>query len=113
MGVRWSGWAEYSTGAQTQDTALAAHYQRITERCSAKRVIIAMAHRLLIIAYGVIAHREPYRKIGAHALDRQPLAATANHLLRRRLRQLSTKVQVLSMTHPPEPAETPYAPDLQ
>ncbi len=65
---------------------------------------MAVAHRLLIIAYHVIAHREPYRELGADYLDRQQPAALADRLLRR-LRQLGVELQVLPTTRPPESAD--------
>lgn len=56
---------------------------------------MAVAHRLLIIAYHVIMHRVPYRELGADYLDHQRSAATADQLLRR-LRRLGVEVQVLA-----------------
>ena len=56
---------------------------------------MTVAHRLLIIAYHVIAHRVPYRELGADYLDHRQPAATADQLLRR-LRQLGVEVQVLA-----------------
>jgi transposase len=79
--------------ARAHGTALAARYRRIAARRGAKRAIMAVAHRLLIIAYHVIAQREPYRELGAGYLDRQQPAALADRLLRR-LRQLGVEVQV-------------------
>ncbi len=81
--------------ARMQGTALAARYRRIAGRRGAKRAIMAVAHRLLIIVYHVIAHRVPYRELGADYLDHRRPAATADHLLRR-LRQLGVEVQVLA-----------------
>ncbi len=81
--------------ARAQGTALAARYQRIASRRGAKRAIMAVAHRLLIIVYQVIARREPSRELGADYSDRQRPAATADQLLRR-LRQPGVAVQVLA-----------------
>lgn len=72
---------------------------------------MAVAHRLLIIVYQVIARREPYRELGADYLDRQQPAATADRLLRR-LRQLGVAVQVLPTTRPPELADNTLASTL-
>ncbi len=71
------------------------HLLAIGDRRGAKRAIMAVAHRLLIIVYQVIARREPSRELGADYLDRQRPAATADHLLRR-LRQLGVEVQMLA-----------------
>ncbi len=75
--------------ARIRGTALAGRYRRIAGQRGAKRAIMAVAHRLLIIVYQVIARREPYRERGA------------DHLLRR-LRQLGLAVQVLPATRPLE-----------
>jgi hypothetical protein len=56
---------------------------------------MAVARRLPIIAYHVIAQRAPYRELGAGSLDRRRPAALADHLLRR-LRRLGVGVQVLA-----------------
>jgi len=85
--------------ARTKGTALAARYQRVAGRRGAKRAIMAVAHRLLLIVYHVIARREPYRELGADYLDRQRPAATADRLLLR-LRQLGVEVQVRPSTLP-------------
>ena len=89
--------------ARMRGTSLAARYRRIAGRRGAKRAIMAVAHRLLIIVYQVIARREPYRELGADYLDHQRPAATADHLLRR-LRQLGIEVQVLAS---PPAGDTP------
>lgn len=86
--------------ARTKDTALAAKYRRVAARRGAKRAIMAVAHRLLVIAYHVIARREPYRELGADYLDQQRPVATADRLLRR-LRRLGFEVTVTT----PEPEQ--------
>ena len=79
--------------ARMKGTALAAQYQRVAARRGAKRAIMAVAHRLLIIAYHVIARREPYRELGADYLERRRPAAAVDRLVRR-LRQLGFEVTV-------------------
>ena len=96
------------TGFSASTTALAARYRRIAARHGAKRAIMAVAYRLVIIAYHVIAQREPYRGLGADDLDRQQPAALADRLLRR-LRQLGVELQVLPTTRPPESADNALA----
>ncbi len=91
--------------ARAKGTALAARYRRVAGRRGAKRAIMAVAHRLLLIVYHVIARREPYRELGADYLDRQRPAATADRLLRR-LRRLGVEVQVLPSPRPPEQANS-------
>jgi len=77
--------------ARMRGTALAAKYQRVAARRGAKRAIMAVAHRLLIIAYHVIARREPYRELGADYLERRHAPATVDRLVRR-LQQLGVAV---------------------
>ncbi len=74
-------------------TALAARYKRVAARRGAKRAIMAVAHRLLIIAYHVIARREPYRELGADSLERRRPVAVVDRLVQR-LRQLGVEVTV-------------------
>ena len=79
--------------ARTKGTALAAMYKRVAARRGAKRAIMAVAHRLLIIAYHVIARREPYRELGADYLERRTAPATVDRLVHK-LRQLGVEVTV-------------------
>ena len=83
--------------ARMKGTALAAKYQRVAARRGAKRAIMAVAHRLLIIAYHVIARREPYHELGADYLERRRPAAVVDRLLQR-LRQLGVDVTVTTGT---------------
>jgi len=77
--------------ARMKGTALAAKYKRVAARRGAKRAIMAVAHRLLIIAYHVIDRREPYRELGADYLERRHAPATVDRLVRR-LQQLGVAV---------------------
>jgi len=95
--------AAAQSAARTKHSYLGAQYRRIAARRGAKRAILAVAHSMLVIAYHLIARREPYRELGADYFDRQQPAATANRLVRR-LRQLGYDV---ALTTPPAP--TPAA----
>ncbi len=79
--------------ARMKGTALAAKYKRVAARRGAKRAIMAVAHRLLIIAYHVIARREPYHELGADYLERRRPTAVVDRLVQR-LRQLGVDVTV-------------------
>ncbi len=79
--------------ARTKHTYLAAQYQRLAARRGKKRAIVAVAHSLLVIAYHLIARREPYRELGADYFDRQRPAATAQRLVQR-LRKLGFVVNL-------------------
>ncbi len=56
--------------AHMKHTSLAARYRRSAARRGAKRAIIAVAHTILVIAYHVIARREPYQEHGEDYLQR-------------------------------------------
>jgi transposase len=79
--------------ARMKGTALAAQYRRVAARRGAKRAIMAVAHRLLVIAYHVIARREPYHELGADYLERRRPVAVVDRLVQR-LRQLGVEVTV-------------------
>jgi len=81
--------------ARMKGTALAAKYQRVRARRGAKRAIMAVAHRLLVIAYHVIARREPYHELGADYLERRQPVAIVDRLVQR-LRQLGVDVTVMA-----------------
>lgn len=92
--------------ARMKGSALAAKYQRVAARRGAKRAIMAVAHRLLIIAYHVIARREPYHELGADYLERRRPAAVVDRLVRR-LRHLGVDVIVMAEgQNAPPPAHT-------
>ncbi len=59
---------------------------------------MAVAHRLLIIAYHVIARREPYHELGADYLERRRPAVVVDRLVQR-LRQLGVEVPVTAEAH--------------
>lgn len=90
-----------SSGARAKQTFLAAQYHRIAAR-RGKKAIVAVAHSLLVLAYHIIARREPYRELGADDVDRQRPIAAANRLVKR-LRGLGYEVQLGE----PQPATAP------
>ncbi len=96
--------------ARMKGTALAAKYQRVRARRGAKRAIMAVAHRLLIIAYHVLARREPYRELGVDYLERRQPVAIVDRLVQR-LRQLGVDITVMAegQNAPPPTQATPAA----
>ncbi len=97
--------AAAQAAARTKQSYLGAQYRRIAARRGAKRAILAVAHSMLVIAYHLIARREPYRELGADSFDRQQPAATANRLMRR-LRQLGYDVTLTAASDQGTPVET-------
>ena len=65
---------------------------------------MAVAHRLLIIAYHVIARREPYHELGADYLERRRGPGTVDRLVQR-LRQLGVEVTVTTAAYTAPPLE--------
>lgn len=72
---------------------LGAQYRRIGGRRGKKRALVAVAHSLIVIAYHIIARREPYRELGANYLERQQPEAVARRLVRR-IEKLGFKVSM-------------------
>jgi len=70
---------------------MGAQYRRIAARRGKKRALVAVAHTLIVIAYHVIARREPYRELGADYLERQRPEAVARRYMRR-IEKLGFKV---------------------
>jgi transposase len=94
--------------ARTKGTALAAKYQRVAARRGARRAIMAVAHRLLLIAYQVIVRREPYRELGRDYLERRRSSGTVDRLVRQ-LRDLGVEVTVAAPAGPTSPADVVLA----
>jgi transposase len=68
--------------AHTKHTSLAARYRRIAARRGAKRAVIALAHTILVIAYHLIARREPYQERGEEYLHRADPERRTQRLVR-------------------------------
>lgn len=75
-----------------------AKYYRLKARCGAQRAAMAIAHKLAIAIYHVLATSKPYVDLGEAYLDTLTSARTTKHLVRR-LEALGHKVQLL-----PEPS---------
>jgi hypothetical protein len=78
---------------KVKDSFLAAFYHRLVARRGAKKAIVAVAHKLLTLAYTLLRKREPYRERGAAALDERRKDQVL-HRLQRRFEQLGYKVHL-------------------
>jgi transposase len=96
--------AAAQAAARTKASYLGAQYRRLKARRGAKKAALAVAHSLLVIAYHVIARREPYHELGADYFDQQQPVATANRLLRR-LRHLGYDVTITAASEPTAPLD--------
>jgi len=82
---------------KNKDSFLAAYYRRLAARRGAKKAIVAVAHKLLVIAYTVLKTGELYQERGAAALDeRQKDRLLAR--MQRRIAQLGYKVNLEPIT---------------
>ena len=58
-------------------------YWRLKARCGAKRAMVAIGHKLLIAAYEVLAHRQPFVDLGDQYLTRRSQTDVTRKLVRR------------------------------
>jgi len=65
---------------------------------------VAVAHAILIIAYQMLKHNEPYRELGENYFDKINPEKTATRLIRR-LQKMGYQVSITKSA-----AETPCAP---
>jgi transposase len=95
--------AAAQAAVRSRTTSFWAQYQRLKARRGAKRAILAVAHAMLVCAYFIILHREPYREPGPDYYDRCQHATTARKLTQR-LRRLGFNVVITPLTEVPPPA---------
>ena len=74
-----SGWA----AARTRDCFLAALFNRIAHRRGFKKAVVAVAHRILTIAWSIIRNGSEYQERGGDHYDRLHPERTARRLVRR------------------------------
>ncbi|TWA84525.1 transposase [Azospirillum brasilense] len=68
-------------------------YHRLKVRRGAKRAAVAIAHKLLVVAFHLLSTGEPFRELGEGFLDQQARHRTTRRLIRR-LNQLGYEVQI-------------------
>jgi hypothetical protein len=78
---------------KVKDTSLAAFYHRLVARRGVKKAIVAVAHKLLTIAYTLLRKREAYQERGAATLDERRKDQVL-HRMQRRFEQLGYKVHL-------------------
>ncbi len=81
---------------RVKDSYLSAFYSRLVGRRGKKKAIIAVAHKILVLAYTLIQKRERYRDPGATYLDSHRKDHLL-HRLRRRIEQLGYAVSLEPM----------------
>ncbi len=89
--------------ARSKQTYLGAQYRRLAARRGKKKAAIAVGHTILVIAYHVLARREPYRELGANYFDERDHEHVERRLVRR-LERLGYAVELKRSAGPPEAA---------
>jgi len=80
-------------GVRTKGSYFRAKYFRLKSRCGAKRAIVAVAHKIAIAIYRLLADGTVYRDLGEGYLDALHKTRTTKHLVRR-LETLGFHVQL-------------------
>ncbi|HEX9438969.1 MAG TPA: transposase, partial [Roseiflexaceae bacterium] len=78
---------------KVKDSYLGAFYRRLVSRQGVKKAIVAVAHKLLIIAYTLLSKREHYQEPGPNYLDARRTDQTVRRL-RARIEQLGYTVNL-------------------
>ncbi len=73
---------------RTKDTFLSARYQRLAARRGKGRAIVAVAHSMLLSAWHMLTHLQPYQELGGDYFDQRRKESKVNYLVRR-LEQLT------------------------
>lgn len=94
-----SGWAN----SHRKDGYLRAVFFRIKARAGTKKAVIAVAHKLVVIAYSILKTKEPYRELGGDYFDKLNPERTAQRLLLR-IAKLGYEVEIKQR---PVPAVAP------
>jgi transposase len=100
-----SGWA----AARTRDCFLAALFHRIAHRRGFKKAVVAVAHRILTIAWSIIRNGSEYQERGGDHFDRLHPEHTARKLTRR-LERIGFEVTVKRAVGRPRLVKPPMPP---
>lgn len=87
--------------AHMKDCALTALFYRVAAHQGMKRAAVAVAHRILMLAYYLIRDGNQYREAGGDVYDRRNPQRTAKRLVRR-LERIGFEVSVRPKTQPPK-----------
>jgi transposase len=85
------------TIARTRGSYLHAQFHRIARRRGKYKAVMAVAHSILVIAYYVLRHQQPYRELGADYFEQRDAARLERYHVRR-LEQLGYVVTLASPT---------------
>ena len=85
--------------SRMKGTWLRDKFYRVKARRGHQRALIAIAHKLLRMAYAILRDNKPYHELGPEYLDRKDTAKTAQRLIGR-LRNLGYEVDVRPTAEP-------------
>ena len=85
-GNRWlrralnqAAWA----AARTKNTYFAARFHRLAAKRGSKRAIVAIGHKILVLAHYLLQHNRPFRELGADYYQRLRAPSLSQSLVRR------------------------------
>ena len=79
--------------SKTKNTYLRAKYHSLVGRRGKKRALIAVGHKILVMAYHIIKNGVPYKELGKdYLLHRREDKIVKNHI--KRLRDLGYEVEL-------------------
>lgn len=79
--------------SKTKDSYLSAKFHSLVGRRGKKRALIAVGHKILVIAYHIIKNGLPYKELGKdYLLHRREGKIVKNHI--KRLRDLGYEVEL-------------------
>jgi transposase len=79
--------------SRTKNTYLRAKYHSLVGRRGKKRALIAVGHKILVMAYHIIKNGVPYKELGKdYLLHRREDKIVKNHI--KRLRDLGYEVEL-------------------
>ncbi len=87
------------SAARTKGSYLKDKYHRLKARRGALRAALAIAHKILVSAYHMLAKNLPYRDLGEAYLDQISQTRTVANL-KRRLERLGYKVTLEQKAEP-------------
>ena len=70
------------SAVRTKDTFLKARYHRLAARRGKKRAIVAIARSMLVSAWHILTHRQPYEELGGDYFDQRRKEAKVSYLTR-------------------------------
>ena len=68
--------------ARTKNTYLAARFDRLAAKRGSKRAIVAIGHKILVLAHYLFQHNRPFRELGADYYQRLRAPSLSQSLVR-------------------------------